>query len=163
VIGARRGRDGTLRPDPNGNFQFPLSGAYRRSTLQLGSTDLSLQFSFGAVPLGLFDVRGQMGPGLAMRPGAGIYSETICADVPNYSLQLRIAGVCNAQDTLAASGTLLTGAYGSHAANRRPAAYGWRRCNSPGPARMRRAQWWRRWAWPEGSATRRASTSVRSC
>jgi outer membrane protein assembly factor BamB len=121
VIGARRGRDGTLRPDPNGNFQFPLSGAYRRSTLQLGSTDLSLQFSFGAVPLGLFDVRGQMGPGLAMRPGAGIYSETICADVPNYSLQLRIAGVCNAQDTLAASGTLLTGAYGSHAANRRPA------------------------------------------
>ncbi len=121
VIGARRGRDGILRPDPNGNFQFPLSGAYRRNTLQLGSTDLSLQFSFGAVPLGIFDVRGQMGPGLAMRPGAGIYSETICADVPNYSVQLRIAGVCNAQDTLAASGTLLTGAYGSHAANRRAA------------------------------------------
>jgi outer membrane protein assembly factor BamB len=120
VIGARRDRDGVLRPDPSGNFQFPLSGTYRRDTLELGSQDLSLQFSFGSVPLRLFDVRGQMTPDLAMRPGAGIYSETSCADVPNYSAQLRIAGVCNAQDTLAASGTLLTGAYGSHAANRRP-------------------------------------------
>jgi len=120
VIGAKRDRNGLLRPDPNGNFQFPLSGLYRRNTLELGSTDLSLQFSFGSVPLGLFDVRGQMGAGLALRPGAGSYSETNCADVPNYSAQLRIAGVCNAQDTLAASGTLLTGAYGSHGANRRP-------------------------------------------
>jgi hypothetical protein len=124
VIGARRGRDGVLHPDPNGNFQFPLSGDYRRNTLELGSRDLSLQFSFGAVPLGIFDVRGQMGPGLALRPGGGIYSETNCADVPNYSAQLRVAGVCNSQDTLAASGTLLTGAYGSHAANRRPAGVG---------------------------------------
>jgi outer membrane protein assembly factor BamB len=120
VIGARRDRHGLLRPDPSGNFQFPLSGPYRRSTVDLGSQDLSLQFSFGSVPLGLFDLRGQMGPDLALRPGAGIYSETTCADVPNYSAQLRVAGVCNAQDTLAASGTLLTGAYGNHAANRRP-------------------------------------------
>jgi hypothetical protein len=120
VIGARRDRHGLLRPDPNGNFQFPLAGPYRRSSLDVGSQDLSLQFSFGSVPLGLFDVRGQMGADLALRPGAGIYSETTCADVPNYSAQLRFAGVCNAQDTLAASGTLLTGAYGSHAANRRP-------------------------------------------
>jgi len=122
VVGARRDRHGLLRPDPNGNFQFPLSGVYRRGTVQLGSQDLSLQFSFGSVPLRLFDVRGQLAPGLALRPGAGIYSETTCADVPNYSVQLRFAGVCNSQDTLAASGTLLTGAYGSHAANRRPAA-----------------------------------------
>jgi hypothetical protein len=121
VIGARRDRRGLLRPDPNGNFQFPLAGHYRGNTLELGSQDLSLQFSFGSVPLGLFDVRGQMAADLSLRPGAGIYSETTCADVPNYSAQLRIAGVCNAQDTLAGSGTLLTGAYGSHAANRRPA------------------------------------------
>ena len=120
VIGARRDRQGLLRPDPSGNFQFPLSGTYRRNTLALASHELSLQFSFGSVPLRLFDLRGQLAPDLAMRPGAGIYSETTCADVPNYSAQLRIAGVCNSQDTLAASGTLLTGAYGSHAANRRP-------------------------------------------
>ena len=35
-------------------------------------------------------------------------------------MQLRFAGVCNAQDTLAASGTLLSGRYGGGVANRRP-------------------------------------------
>ena len=55
-----------------------------------------------------------------MLPGAGLYSEMTCADVPNYSVQLRFAGVCNAQDTLAASGTLLTRGYGDRAATRRP-------------------------------------------
>lgn len=120
VIGARRDRNGVLQPDPSGNFQFPLSGAYRRDAMSLSSPDLSLQFSFGPVPLRLFDLRGQIAPDLALRPGAGIYSETTCSDVPNYSAQLHIAGVCNAQDTLAASGTLLTHGYGERAANRKP-------------------------------------------
>jgi outer membrane protein assembly factor BamB len=121
VIGARRDGHGVLRPDPSGNFQFPLSGGYRNDTLDLSAPDLSLQFSFGSVPLRLFGIRGQMGGDFALRPGAGLYSETTCADVPNYSAQLRIAGVCNPQDTLAASGTLLTGRYGGGAASRRPA------------------------------------------
>jgi outer membrane protein assembly factor BamB len=121
VIGARRDRHGALRPDPTGNFQFPLSGTYRHDTLDLSSGDLNLQFSFGSVPLGLFGIRGQMARDLAVRPGTGIYSETTCGAVPNYSLQLRFAGVCNAEDTLAASGTLLSRRYGGHSANRRPA------------------------------------------
>ncbi len=121
VIGASRDRRGVLRPDPTGNFQFPLSGGYRNDTLDLSAPDLSLQFSFGSVPLRLFGIRGQMGSDFALRPGAGLYSETTCADVLNYSAQLRFAGVCNAQDTLAASGTLLTGPYGGRVANRRPA------------------------------------------
>jgi hypothetical protein len=120
VIGGRRDRHGVLRPDPAGNFQFPLSGHHRRDTLELGSQGLSLQFSFGSVPLRLFDIRGQMAPDLSVRPGTGLYSETTCNDVPNYSVQLRVAGVCNAQDILAASGTLLTNRYGLRAANRRP-------------------------------------------
>jgi outer membrane protein assembly factor BamB len=121
VIGARRDGHGVLQPDPSGNFQFPLSGRYRNDTLDLSAPDLSLQFSFGSVPLRLFGIRGQIGGDFALRPGAGLYSETTCADVPNYSAQLRFAGVCNAQDTLAASGTLLTGRYGGGAASRRPA------------------------------------------
>jgi hypothetical protein len=121
VIGGRRHGHGVLEPDPSGNFQFPLSGRYRNDTLDLSAPDLSLQFSFGSVPLRLFGIRGQMGGDFALRPGAGLYSETTCADVPNYSAQLRIAGVCNAQDSLAASGTLLTGRYGRGAASRRPA------------------------------------------
>ena len=53
-------------------------------------------------------------------PGPASTRRTTCADVPNYSVQLRFAGVCNAQDTLAASGTLLTRGYGDRAATRRP-------------------------------------------
>jgi hypothetical protein len=124
VIGARRDRHGILQPDPSGNFQFPLAGVYRRDTLSLSSADLSLQFSFGSVPLRLFEIRGQIDPDLAMRPGTGLYSETTCADVPNYSAQLRVAGVCNGQDTLAASGTLLTQGYGDRAATRKPKGVG---------------------------------------
>jgi hypothetical protein len=124
VIGARRDRRGVLQPDPSGNFQFPLAGAYRRNSLALSSSGLSLQFSFGSVPLGIFDVRGQIDPDLVMQPGTGLYSETTCADVPNYSAQLRFAGVCNAQDTLAASGTLLTKSYGDRAATRKPKGVG---------------------------------------
>jgi hypothetical protein len=120
VIGARRDRRGVLQPDPSGNFQFPLAGAYRRDSLALSSSGLSLQFSFGSVPLRTFDVRGQIAPDLSMTPGTGLYSETVCADVPNYSAQLRFAGVCNAQDVLAASGTLLTRGYGDRAAARKP-------------------------------------------
>jgi outer membrane protein assembly factor BamB len=120
VIGARRDRHGVLRPDPSGNFQFPLSGLYRHDTLDLSSADLSLQFSFGSVPLRLFGIRGQMSSDLAVLPGTGIYSETTCSAVPGYSVQLRVAGVCNGEDTLAASGTLLTHRYAEHAANRRP-------------------------------------------
>ena len=120
VIGARRDRHGALVPDPSGNFQFPLAGGYRRNAMSLSSPDLSLQFSFGPVPLRLFDLRGQIAPDLSLHPGAGIYSETTCADVPNYSAQLQVAGVCNAQGTLAASGTLLTQGYGDRPANRRP-------------------------------------------
>jgi hypothetical protein len=120
VIGARRDRHGVLQPDPSGNFQFPLAGAYRHDALALSSSGLSLQFSFGSVPLSTFDVRGQIAPDLTMLPGTGLYSETTCADVPNYSVQLRFAGVCNEQDTLAASGTLLTRPYGDRAATRKP-------------------------------------------
>jgi outer membrane protein assembly factor BamB len=135
VVGARRDGHGVLRPDPSGNFQFPLSGHYRNDTLDLSAPDLSLQFSFGSVPLRLFGIRGQMGSDLALRPGAGLYSETTCADVPNYSVQLRFAGVCNAQDTLAASGTLLTGRYGGGVANRRPSGVrlGSLQITRPGP------------------------------
>ena len=53
---------------------------------------------------------------------ASLYGQVTCADVPNYSAQLRIAGVCNATDTLAAYGTFLGEAYRrGGGANERPA------------------------------------------
>jgi outer membrane protein assembly factor BamB len=121
VVGARRDARGTAHADPQGGFQFPLGGRYRGGALELGSAGLSLQFSFGPVPLREFDVRGRIDPRLRLLPGAGLYSETTCSDVPNYSAQLHVAGVCNAEDTLAASGALLTRRYAGGDANRRPA------------------------------------------
>ena len=122
ALGDRRSPGSAWRPAAGslGQLPVPLAGAYRHDALALDSSGLSLQFSFGSVPLRIFDVRGQIAPDLGMLPGTGLYSETTCADVPNYSVQLRFAGVCNAQDTLAASGTLLTRPYGDRAATRRP-------------------------------------------
>jgi outer membrane protein assembly factor BamB len=120
VVGAHRDRQGIDRPDPAGNFQFPLLGRYRGGLLELNARSLALQFSFGPVPVRNFDLRGRIGANLEMRPGAGIFAETTCGDVPNYGAQLRVAGLCNSSDTLAASGTLLTDRYRDTSANRRP-------------------------------------------
>jgi outer membrane protein assembly factor BamB len=121
VVGGRRDRDGVVRPDPRGNFQLPLAGRYRGGSVALDAQQLSLQFSFGPVPVRGFDLRGRLGAGLRLAPGSGIYAETTCDDVPSYSAELHVAGVCNADDTLAASGTLLTDRYGPPAGLRRPA------------------------------------------
>jgi outer membrane protein assembly factor BamB len=120
VIGARRDGRGVAHPDPAGNFQFPLLGPYRGNSVELHANDLSLQFSFGAVPTRSFDLRGRLGPRLRTRPGSGLYSEAVCSEVPNYSVQLHAAGVCNGQDVLAVSGTMLTDRYRGPADRRPP-------------------------------------------
>lgn len=121
VIGARRNRHGVAVADPGGGFAFPLHGTFRRNQLTLNASRLSLQFSFGDVPLRSFDVRGGLSRRGGFRPGASLYGQVTCADVPNYSAQLRIAGVCNETDTLAAYGTLLADGYDQRGgANRRP-------------------------------------------
>ena len=58
--------------------------------------------------------------GGSFRPGASLYGQVTCADVPNYSAYLYVAGVCNAADTLAASGTFLSEGYDARGA-RQPA------------------------------------------
>ena len=120
VIGARRDEHGRAVADPSGGFAFPLAGTYRRDQVELNASGVNLQFSFGAVPLRSFDFRGALRPGAGFRPGASLYGLVTCGDVPNYSLQLRVAGVCNSSDTLAAYGTFLSAAYERGDANRRP-------------------------------------------
>jgi hypothetical protein len=122
VVEARhRGGGGPPGVAPHGNFAFPLAGTYRRNLIELDASQVNLQFSFGAVPLRGLDFRGQLAADGGFRPGASLYGQVTCADVPNYSAQLRIAGVCNADDTLAAYGTFLGHTYGRGGdANRRP-------------------------------------------
>ncbi len=107
--------------DPRGNFAFPLEGTYRGDQVMLNASEVNLQFSFGPVPLRSLDFRGRLGGDGRFAPGASLYGQVTCADVPNYSVYLYVAGVCNPSDTLAASGTFLSDRYRGGPANRRPA------------------------------------------
>jgi hypothetical protein len=123
VIAAKRRADGTLVPDPAGNFLFPLSGRYRQDSVILSADNIELTFSFGPVPLRLLQFRGQLGKDLAFRPGASLYAEVNCPEVPNYGPFLPMFRLCNSDGQLIGSGTFLTRRYGAgrEAANVRPA------------------------------------------
>ena len=58
VIGGRAKQDGTTVADPAGGFAFPLYGTYDRGQTALNTSQVSLQFSFGPVPLRSLDFRG---------------------------------------------------------------------------------------------------------
>ena len=120
VVGARRAGGQTLA-DPHGNFAFPLEGTYRGDQVMLNASKVDMQFSFGPVPLRSLDFRGRLGADGRFGPGASLYGQVTCAEVPNYSVYLYVAGVCNPSDTLAASGTFLSDRYRGGPANRRPA------------------------------------------
>jgi outer membrane protein assembly factor BamB len=124
LLWATQGRqlaNGTYGADPHGTLVFPLAGTYRGSTLQLAVHRATLTFSFGTVPLELLDVRFAFGPSLVARPGASIYAEAQCDDVPNYGKETVFTGICNARGTLAAAGTFITNGYPARGmANRRP-------------------------------------------
>ena len=120
VIGGRAKQDGTTVADPAGGFAFPLYGTYDRGQTALNTSQVSLQFSFGPVPLRSLDFRGATRVDGSFKPGASLYGQVTCADVPNYSAQLRIAGVCNSSDTLASYGTFLSDDYPGGGANAKP-------------------------------------------
>ncbi len=118
VIGAFRDARGIERVDPTSAFGFPLEGRYQGSSIILSSPNARLQFSFGPVPLQRFELRGRLDPNLAIRPGASLFAQTICAQVPNYGPELTFTGICNPTGVLAASGTFISGAYHGSAASR---------------------------------------------
>ena len=120
VIGAARGRSGKELVQPRSAFAFPLAGRYQGSSVILESPKVSLQFSFGAVPLSSFSLRGRVGEGLRFAPNANLYAQTVCATVPNYGAELTFTGICNPSGVLAASGSFISTAYHGKA-NARPA------------------------------------------
>ena len=121
VVGAERNRHGVPAVDPQGNFAFALAGSYRGDLLLLNASRLDLQFSFGPVPIRSLDFRGRLRRDGRFAPGASVYGQVSCASVPNYSVYLYAAGVCNPSDTLASYGTFLSDRYdGRGKANLRP-------------------------------------------
>jgi len=117
---ARKGPRGAYLADPHGTLIFPLAGSYRRDTLLLSVHGAVLTFSFGQVPLRRLDMRFQLRRNLQALPGANVYAEAVCADIPNYSVATYITGICNEQGILAAAGTFITNAYPASAAARLP-------------------------------------------
>ena len=111
VIAGRRDERGRLVADPKGGFAFPLRGRLKGDQFLLRNEGLTLQFSFGDVPLRRFELRGAWDRRLGSRPGSAIYGEVTCNDVPNYGPTLVVTGICNTKGTLAASGTFLTNRY----------------------------------------------------
>jgi hypothetical protein len=118
VLGATRDACGNERVDPSSAFGFPLAGRYQGNSIVLSSPNARLQFSFGAVPLQRFELRGAIGTGLSVRPGAALFAQTVCAKVPNYGPELTFTGICNPGGVLAASATFISGAYRGPAATR---------------------------------------------
>ena len=58
VIGGRKTKNGQTKADPTGGFAFPLYGPYNHNQVALNTSQVSLQFSFGPVPLRSLDFRG---------------------------------------------------------------------------------------------------------
>jgi hypothetical protein len=107
VVGGRR-RGGREVVDPRAGFAFPLAGRLRGDSIILTARDLRLTFSFGDVPLRRFELRARLGRDLRTRPGAGLYAEVTCTDVPVYGAVLDAIGLCKDTGTLPASGTFLS-------------------------------------------------------
>ncbi|HWE32236.1 MAG TPA: PQQ-binding-like beta-propeller repeat protein [Solirubrobacteraceae bacterium] len=120
VIGARPGAGGRELVDPTRTFAFPLHGTYAGDAVTLHSPNVSLQFSFGAVPLRTFELRGTLGPGLRFAADANLFADTVCRTVPYYGPELLFTGICNPSGVLAASGAFISRGY-TGSANRRPA------------------------------------------
>jgi hypothetical protein len=118
---ARRGPHGQYIADPHGTLVFPLAGFYRGDTLLLSVQGAVLTFSFGQVPLRRFDLRFALDRSLHSPPGASLYAEALCAQIPNYGGAAYLTGLCNAEGVLPAAGTFITDPYPrTGAVNRKP-------------------------------------------
>jgi outer membrane protein assembly factor BamB len=135
AVSTRRDRNGVPVADSGGSFAFPLEGRYRHDSVLLSQSGLNLTFSFGEVPLRRFDLRMQLGRDLRAKPGAALYAEVLCPEVPVYGPALIAIGLCNADQKLPASGTFITERYASRGpANRRPVGVSVERVSIERPA-----------------------------
>jgi outer membrane protein assembly factor BamB len=120
VIGAKPSARGRELVDPASAFGFPLYGRYSGGAVSLSSPNTSLEFSFGAVPLRRFELRGTLAPNLRFAATSNLFADTVCRTVPHYGPELLLTGICNPNGVLAASGTFISSAYRGDA-NVRPA------------------------------------------
>ena len=116
---ARLGPRGQYLADPNGTLIFPVSGYYRGSTLMLSAQNPTLTFSFGKVPLQFMDLDFTLQHSMTNAPGASLYAQAVCAEIPNYGPEAYLTGMCNETGELPAAGTFITDPYKPSTTNRR--------------------------------------------
>ncbi|MEZ5073777.1 MAG: PQQ-binding-like beta-propeller repeat protein [Solirubrobacterales bacterium] len=118
VVGSKQDRRGRRVADSGSEFAFPLTGRYVGNSVILEQRGFELLFTFGPVPLEQLQFRGRLGPGRVAGPGASVYGEVDCPEVPNLGAALIVAGLCNDELKLISSGTYLTSAYRGPASRR---------------------------------------------
>lgn len=121
AVGAVKDPDGRLRIDPKREYLFPLGGGYLGRAFDLQSRSFSMAVTGIPIPLELFELRGELGPDLAVRPAAGLYAQTRCLSIPTFGKYLVLAGLANRwyQD-LVCVGTYVTRPYDGPAGRRPP-------------------------------------------
>jgi outer membrane protein assembly factor BamB len=119
VVGSRVDKNGVRVPDRQSEFAFPLAGRYAGNSIILEQRGFELLFTFGPVPLEQLQFRGRLDRKHVVAPGAAVYGEVNCPEVPNLGGALLAAGLCNDESKLISSGAYLTDGY-SGPANQRP-------------------------------------------
>ncbi len=120
-IGARRDADGVLVPDPNPRRTLALSGYHQGDSFVLGTENLVWTAGAATIPLQHFELRGQLGGDLRVRPGASFVAQASPSEIPGFGSQLVLGGVLNdVYDNLLLTGSYLTRPYTEGTANRRP-------------------------------------------
>jgi len=122
AIGARRSPDGLLVADPDSDFALPLSGTYRGPDFAVGNRRFTMRVTGIPIPFERFELRGELGPGGVVRPGAASWSESGVLSIPNFGPYLVLAGLANRWiEKLVVLGSFVTRPYDPRGgANRRP-------------------------------------------
>jgi hypothetical protein len=121
AIGGHRDESGVLVADPTSDFTLPLSGVYRDDSYILTNRNFNIKVTGIPIPFNLFQLRGQLGPDLRVRPGATAYADTRVLSIPTFGPLVVLAGLANHWiEKLLVTGTYVTRPYDGPA-NKRPA------------------------------------------
>lgn len=122
AIGGRRD-GGVLVADPDSDFMLPLCGTYQGDAFIVTNRGFNMAVTGIPIPFNVFQLRGQLGPDLRVRPGATAYADTEVLSVPTFGRYMVIAGLANNWwEKLLAVGTYVTRPYeAAGPANARPA------------------------------------------
>lgn len=112
AIGAKQAADSTLAVDPASDFTLPFSGCYQGSDFILSNRRFKMAITGIPIPFNLFELRGQLGADLVVKPGATTFADARVLSIPNFGPYLVIAGLANNWwEKLLVAGTYITRPY----------------------------------------------------